>query len=54
MFISLAAVLVIVVGFALGAARYVLRPEGLSPDSRFYRFKVELGQRPFPIHGIHI
>lgn len=43
MFISLAAVLVIVVGFALGAARYVLRPEGLSPDSRFYRFKVELG-----------
>lgn len=42
-FISLVAVLVIIVGFASGAARYALRPGGLSPDQRFYRFKVELG-----------
>ena len=42
-FISLAAVLVIIVGFASGAVRYAARPEGLSPDQRFFRFKVELG-----------
>jgi uncharacterized membrane protein len=42
--ISLFAVAVIVVGFALAAGRYAIRFRELKPEKDFRRFKVELGK----------
>jgi len=44
MSISVAAVAVIVGGFALAAARYALHFRGLSRSQNFGRFKIELGR----------